>query len=137
MLLLSRIATGYTQMQLNKKRHALDEIVGFVDGIVLAIARSKRSVVENVAYKGHKRQHALKFQALKTPDRLVLHFSGRIEGRRHDWTLYCRSGLEEGLPELLVVGGTQYAFYGDSGFNERIFLEISFQASQLTSYQQA
>lgn len=33
---------------------------------------------------------------------------GPLEGRRHDMTMYYRSGLDELLPEALVVDGTQH-----------------------------
>lgn len=119
------------------KCHALSNCIGFIDGTVIAIARPSRNAVQNVAYNGHKRKHALKYQAVTTPDGLILHAAGPIEGRRHDWTLYCRSGLDEVLEELMFVDGVQYCLYGDSGYNERSFLEVPFQGSQLTGYQKA
>ena len=123
--------------KIKDKCHALDNFMGFIDGTVIAIARPSRNEVQNVAYNGHKRKHALKFQAVTTPDGLLLHAAGPIEGRRHDWTLYCRSGLDDTLPDLLLIGEKQYALYGDSGYSERPYLEIPFQGSSLTSYEKA
>ncbi len=79
------------------KISALASCVGLIDGTVIGIARPCDSNQQNVAYNGHKRKHALKFQAVSTSDGLFLHTFGRIEGRRHDWTFYMQSGIEEQL----------------------------------------
>eukprot|EP00171_Calliarthron_tuberculosum_P002573 IDg2573t1 len=97
-----------------QKTNALQNCVGFIDGTVIGIARPKGFEVQRVAYNGHKRKHALKYQAISTPDGLILHVHGPTEGRRHDWTLYTRSGLDESLPALLDIGGVQYCIFGDS-----------------------
>ena len=122
---------------IKEKCRALPNCVGFIDGTVIAIARPRGYDVQNVAYNGHKRKHALKYQAVTAPHGLLLHAAGPMEGRRHDWTLYCRSGLDEELGEVMVVNGFQYCIYGDSGYNERDFLVVSSQGSQLTGYQKA
>ena len=90
---------------IKNKCEALDNCTGFIDGTVIAVARSSRGEVQKVAYNGHKRKHALKYQAITSPDGLVLHAAGPIEGRKHDWTLYCRSGVDESLPGVMYVGG--------------------------------
>eukprot|EP00171_Calliarthron_tuberculosum_P002315 IDg2315t1 len=66
---------------------------------------------QNVMYNDHKRKHALKYQVVTAPDRLILHAAGPLEGRKHDWTLYLRSGLDEELASLLFISeSTQKAF---------------------------
>ena len=111
--------------------------MGFIDGTVIAVARRGGAEAQNVAYNGHKRKQALKYQAVTTPDGLILHAHGPLEGRRHDWTLYVRSGLEENLEEVMMVNGIQYCLYGDSGYSLRLFLEVPFQGSNLTHSQRA
>ena len=68
---------------------------------------------------------------------MITHVYGPVEGRRHDWTLYTRSLLEEKLPPLLDVEGERYCLYGDSGYSRRWFLEVPYQGSNLTSAQRA
>ena len=119
------------------KCQALTNCVGFIDGTVLGIARQKGYTMQRIAYKGHKRNHALKFQAVNSPDGLIMNGRDPIEGRRHDWTLYTRSGLETHLPEVLDVEGERYCIFGDSGYIRRWFTEISFQGSNLSVQQVA
>ena len=71
------------------KRNSLDKCVAFIDGTVIGIARPVQADVQAIAYNGHKRNHALKYQAVTTPDGLILHAAGPLEGRRHDWTCIC------------------------------------------------
>lgn len=88
--------------------------------------------MQKVVFNGHKRSHALKFQAVTTPDGLILHAYGPVEGRRHDWTLYTRSEIDSQLEAFLRVGEDQFCIYGDSGYNERLHLQIPFQGSQMS-----
>ena len=116
---------------------ALPNCVGFIDGTVIGIARPKGQRRRRVVYNGHKRKHALKYQAVNTPDGLMLHAAGPMEGRRHDWALDVDSGIETVLPGVLEVAGTRYCLYGDSGYSRRWYLEVPFQGSQLTGAQSA
>lgn len=118
-----------------EKCQALTNCVGFIDGTVIGISRPKGNAMQKVAYNGHKRKHALKFQAVNTPDGLIMHVYGPIEGRRHDWTMYTRSGLDEHLPDLLGINGVQYCLFGDSGYNRRWFMEVPFQGSNISPNQ--
>lgn len=76
-------------------------------------------------------------QAITGPDGLILHAAGSMEGRRHDWTLYIRSGLDERLAENLLASGKQYVLYGESGYNGRVFLLIQAQGSHLSDCKRA
>ena len=63
---------------------------------------------------------------------------GPLEGRRHDWTLYIRSDAEDLLHIVLEVrDGMKYCIFADSGYNERWFLRIPFQGSNLIASQRA
>jgi DDE superfamily endonuclease len=72
-----------------------------------------------------------------SPDGLILHAAGPLEGRRLDWTLYMRSRLAEELEGGLHIEETQYCIYGDSGHNRRAWMEIYFTGTVLTAEQQA
>lgn len=110
-----------------EKTRCLDNCIGFWDGTVLCVARLCSHATQNVVYNGHKRQHALTFQALTGPHGRFYYVFGSMEGRRHDWTLYTRSELEEILSSALHVGGRQFCIYGDSRYNRRVYLEIPFK----------
>ena len=98
------------------KSNALNNVVAFLDGTKLAIARpSGRDIDQGVAYNGHKRKHCLKYQALTTPCGWSMHLAGPMEGRRHDWTLYLSSGLDSTLGPTFLHDGKQFVAYGDSG----------------------
>lgn len=110
----------------------LENCMGFIDGTFLAITRPGDYQVQEIAYSGHKKKHAVKHQAATTPDGLVLHCVGSIEERRHNWTLYVRSGIEGNLEETLSEDGAQYHIRGDSGSAPRLYLKLPFQGSLLT-----
>ena len=55
---------------------------GFVDGTVRRICRPGE--VQRTVYNGHKRVHAIKFQAIATLNGLIANLYGPIEGRHHD-----------------------------------------------------
>lgn len=98
------------------KSSAMRNCIGFIDVTVIGIAILKGYEMQRVCYSGHKQKHALKIQAVSSPDGLIFHVFGPIEGRHHDWTLHRRSGLDEMPSQSLVVDGRQYAIYGDSGY---------------------
>lgn len=104
---------------------------------MLAIARPKGHLSERVVYNGHKRKHTLKYQAVNTPDGLIQHVYGPLEGRRHDWTLYVQSGPDEALPTILGVEGTSYCIHGYSGYSPRWFMEVPFQGGNISPPQAA
>lgn len=114
------------------KTDALDNCIGFFDGTVIKVSRpGVESIQQQVCYNGHKRTHALKFQVVSSPCGLALHLAGPMEGRRHDWTLYLSSGLDEQLQEVLEVDGRMFCLYGDSGYSARWYLYIPFRGSNL------
>lgn len=66
------------------KREGLPRDVGFIDRKVIGIARPTGNLPLLVVYNGHKRKHALEYQAVNAPDGLILHTARPIGGRRHD-----------------------------------------------------
>ena len=116
---------------------ASKKCVGFIGETVIAIAKPDNSVLQNVAYNGHKRKHALKFQTATTPDGLILNAHGPTERRKHDWFMYVSSNMDEQLEASLFVDENWYCIYGDSGYNERERLEVPMQRTNLEPWQGA
>eukprot|EP00171_Calliarthron_tuberculosum_P001768 IDg1768t1 len=143
-LIKSSLKKEYIQENISKwsssisiKSGALTNCIGFIDGTVIGISRPGDSGMQTVAYNGHKRKHALKFQAISTPDGMFLHMYGPLEGRKHDWTLYVRSNVDEQLEECLLNEGLFHCIYGDSGYSAREYLVIPFQGASLSEDQVA
>ena len=61
----------------HSKGAVLDNCFGFIDGTVRPISRSMSN--QRVVYKyGHKRVHALKFQAVSLPNGLIANIYGPV-----------------------------------------------------------
>lgn len=58
------------------------------------------------AYNGHKKYHALKFQAIMLPNGMFGHLYGPVEGRRNDAFLLSESGLLASCKEYAVCDNT-------------------------------
>ena len=142
--LMTTVDSAFVEERANKwaeaihvKCSALQNCVGFIDRTVIGIARPKGNKKKRVVYNGHKRTYALKYQTVNTPDGLILHFCGPIEGRRHDWTLYVKSELDAILPSVLKIDGMRFCLFEDSGYNRRWYTEVLFQGSELSAAQRA
>ena len=66
-------------------------LLGFVDGTVLPCFRPGEN--QRILFNGHKRIHALRFQSVVTPNRLICNLYGSVEGRRHDSGMLAESHL--------------------------------------------
>jgi len=87
--------------------------------------------LQKVVFNGHKRVHALKFQSLVTPDGLIAHIYGPIEGRRHDCALLKLSLLCECLkahPEF-----ENFVIYGDPAYPVSSQFISPFKGAHLTA----
>lgn len=118
-----------------KNRSSVDlAIWGFIDGTVRPICRPGHH--QRVVYNGHKRTHALKYQIVTTPDGLISHMYGPVEGRRHDAGVFGESGL---LPQLQQhmngAAGNPYALFGDSAYPLSPYLQKGFQGANLLPHQ--
>ena len=120
----------YTRSAIKEKSGGLKNCVGFIDITGLGISGLKRNMSQRVVYNGHKRKHALTFRALNTPDGLILHLHEPMEGRRHEWTLFVQSGLDEVLSTVLEIAGTRFCVFTDAGYNPRWHLEVLFSRKQ-------
>lgn len=140
-LLTSPIPENYFQQRAETfaervfdKGRALDNCLAFIDGTVIGVSRpSGSNINQRVLYNGHKRKHALKYQAITTPDGMCLHLFGPEVGRRHDMYLYHAAGTDAMLEGIMWINGKQYVVFGDSGYSVRVFLEIPFEGSNLSA----
>jgi hypothetical protein len=57
-------------------------VFAFIDGTHERICRP--GIDQEEFYSGQKKYHAIKCQAITTPDGIVIHFGGPFAGRRHD-----------------------------------------------------
>lgn len=120
------------------KNSCMEHTVGFIDGTVIGVARPGGSyMMQLVLYNGHKRKHAIKFQAVTTPDGLCIHLHGPEVGRRHDMYLYAASGVNENFEEIMDIDGKKYHIFGDSGYSWRVFLEVPYSGANVTVAQRA
>lgn len=69
----------------------LQGIWGFIDCTIRHICGP--TFYQRTAYNGHKKVHALKYQAVVVPNGIIGHLYGPVEGRRNDNTLLADSGL--------------------------------------------
>ena len=106
---------SYFAERINTKGAPLDNCWGFVDGTVRGIARPQQD--QRLFYNGHKRKHALKYQAVNAPNGLIANFYGPIEGARHDSYLLRQSGLLGDLQRYSFgENGQLLCIYGDGGY---------------------
>ena len=89
-------------------------IYGFMD--VTTVGTCRPSKLQRQLYSGHKRKHLLKFQSVVTPDGIMSHAYGPMEGRRTDiWTLAC-SGLEPYIDAHFGAAAANRRIYADGGY---------------------
>ncbi|XP_075539760.1 uncharacterized protein LOC142574599 [Dermacentor variabilis] len=105
---------------------------GFVDGTARPICRP--SVNQRVYFSGHKRHHALKYQAVMCANGIVCQLDGPYEGHRHDAGILRDSGLYEKLERL--VQGNSYCIYGDPAYPLRPLLMRPYAGAALTRQQE-
>lgn len=99
---------------------------GFLDGTVRKIARPIRW--QRTFYNGLKRTHAVKYQAVDSPDGIIRQLWGPMVGRRHDVTLLGQSGLLAFLEEWFNdAEGIPYYIYGDPAYQMSTWLMSPFR----------
>jgi hypothetical protein len=108
----------------------LNTIIGFIDGTTREICRP--TYFQRTCYNGHKKYHALKFQSIVSPDGIILHLFGPIEGRRHDCILLRESNLDSIFDDPRSTG---YHIYGDPAYARRGYMLSGYKGSNLTDAQ--
>ena len=118
-------------MLCTKKSGALDNCFGFVDGTVWPVSRPGKD--QRVLYNDHKKVHAIKFQSLAVPNRLVANLYGPVEGKKHDSSMLVESGLYNKLEKLHVPPDKHIlCIYGDSAYPHRPQLQGPFKGANVT-----
>jgi hypothetical protein len=98
-----------------KQKSGLSICFGFIDGTVRPVC--KPSVLQGSCYNGKDRVHALKYQALTTPDGMFLQLAGPWAGARHDQHMVNSSGLVDYIVQLpRRHDGALFVVYGDQGY---------------------
>lgn len=101
---------------------------GFIDGTLRAIARPIRN--QRIVFNGWKRFHALKYQIVSTPDGIIVHVFGPIEGRRHDLTLFRVSDLEALLrAHSHDPTGQPLCIYGDPAYGVGLHIQSPYKGN--------
>ncbi|CAB1109359.1 unnamed protein product [Ectocarpus sp. CCAP 1310/34] len=94
---------------------------GFLDGTIRKICRPGRW--QRMYYNGWKRPHALKYQAVDSPDGIIRQLWGPALGRRHDVALLGESDLLAVLMQSFNdAQGEPYYLYGDPAYQNSPWL---------------
>ena len=101
---------------IHAKGAPLTVVSAFVDGTLRKNARP--SYNQRILYNGWKRISCLKYHLLLSPDGIVIHIYGPVEGRHHDDTVYKQSGLEDLLNRHFhSPDGSPLFIYGDPAYS--------------------
>jgi hypothetical protein len=109
----------------------LEKCWGFIDGTLREICCPTYG--QRAAFSGHKRTHGIKFQAIVTPDGLLPHIFGPIEGRHHDSYILSKSNLLERFAEHRQFDG--YVVFGDQGYYTSEYLTSPWKGAGLNAQQ--
>lgn len=106
----------------------LRAVWGFIDCTIRRLCRP--TWYQRVAYNGHKKIHALKYQAVMLPNGIVGHLNGPYEGRRADPGMLRDSGLLEHCAEHAFrndgVERRTLQLFGDPAYSVSPFLVSPF-----------
>ncbi|KAF7293443.1 hypothetical protein MIND_01121800 [Mycena indigotica] len=110
----------------------MDCVVALIDGTLRKTARPVKN--QRLLYNGWKRFHCLKYHALLTPDGIVVHVYGPVEGRRHDETVFQQSGLMEILQaHFYKPNGDPLFIYGDPAYSVAPHILSPYRGAALTA----
>lgn len=118
---------------IHRKGAPLERVFGFIDCTIRRISRP--TWFQRQAYNGHKKFHALKFQALVLPNGLFAHLYGPFEGRRNDNFLLSDSKLldrlerfayREDLPADAPIEHRTFQIFGDPAYGVGPFIQSPF-----------
>jgi len=119
-----------------EKGAPLDVVAALIDGTLQKNARPINN--QRLVYNGWKCIHCLKYHAVLTPDGIIIHIYGPVDGRHHDETVYKESGLAELLEQHFWTPNQQPLFiYGDPAYNIGSHILCPFKGPVVTQEQQA
>jgi len=111
----------------------------FISAVIDGTLKKHACPVRNqrIVYNGWKRIHCLKYHILLSPDGLVIHIYGPVEGRRHDETVYKQSGLGEILEKhFWTPEGERLFIYGDPAYSVSGHVLSPYKGPALTEAEQ-
>jgi hypothetical protein len=119
----------------------IEDIWGFVDGTFRAFCKPSASdEAQRAAYSGHKKLHGQNWQAIVTPDGLIVLLVGPFFGPANNWTMWRLSGCKEEI-QLVMEGHKMLWVYGDPAYRLSYGVMAPYGAAQgrrfLSSRQQA
>lgn len=79
--------------------------------MVLCAPCAGTGIHQRLFYNGHKRAHALKYQSVTTPDGLILHLHGPVEGRPHSTAVLVESDLLQQLQQHMQIPGGKVSMH--------------------------
>ena len=113
----------------------LDCIAALIDGTLQKNARPVRN--QRLVYNGWKRIHCLKYHFVITPDGIIIHVYGPVDGRRHDETIFKESGLSDLLAKYFwAPDGSPLFVYGDPAYSVSKHVMAPFKGPAITPQQQ-
>ena len=117
-----------------RKGAPIGTVWGFIDGTIRGIARPTRH--QRTCFNGWKRKHCIKYHAIVTPDGLISHLFGPIDGRRNDAFLWQESGLQNILQQhARSPNGSILQIYGNPAYSINSFLLSPYQGAHITQEQ--
>ncbi|KAF0731276.1 hypothetical protein Ae201684P_011837 [Aphanomyces euteiches] len=111
---ISKNIDRYCKAISSKEKRSIKGVWGFIDGTVRPMCRPGKCKGQQAVYNGHKREHAFKYQTIVTPDGLISHVFGPVDGRRHDIFMLNESGLKDVLEANAVFH--KKIVYGDPAY---------------------
>nr|XP_037270556.1 uncharacterized protein LOC119162191 [Rhipicephalus microplus] len=105
----------------------------FIDGTAQPICRPTRN--QKVYFSGHKRVHALKYEAIMCPNGIICQLDGSYPGSKHDSGNFGNSAAYTKLQNL--VQGHDCCIYGDPAYPLRPLLLKPYGGALLTPEQLA
>lgn len=102
---------------------------GFIDGTTRGICRPTEN--QEAYYSGHKRYHCVKYQAVVTPDGMIVSLKGAYEGRKHDAGIFRESDFYAELEECMMFPNNEnFVLYGDQAYGIRELLLCPYPTRQ-------
>lgn len=112
----------------------LDVVVAIIDGTLQKNTCPIRN--QHLVFNGWKRIHCLKYHVLLSPDGIVIHVYGPVDGRRHDETVFKESGLVDLLEKhFWTPSGQPLYIYGDLAYSVGPHILSPFKGPALTQEQ--
>jgi len=117
-----------------QKGAPIGTVWGFIDGTIQGIARP--TYHQRTCHNGWNRKHCLKYHGIVTPDGLISHLFGPVDGRRNDTFLWRKSNLPHILEQNAhTPNGTSLQVYGDPAYCISSYILSPYEGAQLTNDQ--